>query len=89
MTSSGLCVRFQLIPLCWNLGFGFWSLTLAPQSLEKEVQDVKATLQTMLAQLQGEDEEEQQDHNLTKNGTQEKEDEDEDEDQYFSDSWDI
>lgn len=56
--------------------------------MEKEVQEVKATLETMLAQLKGEDEEEPQDHHLMKNGTEE-EDEDEDEDQYFSDSWDI
>lgn len=60
---------------------------MAAQSLEKEVQDVKATLQTMLAQLQGgeEEEEELQDDDLMKNGTEEEEDED----QYFSDSWDI
>lgn len=70
------------------------SLTLAAQSLEKEVQDVKATLQTMLAQLKGDDEEEEepQDHDLMENGTEEKEEggeEEDDEDQYFSDSWDI
>lgn len=68
----------------------FWSLTLAAQSLEKEVQDVKATLQTMLAQLKGEEEEEEEelpDHHLMKNGTEEEEEEEED--QYFSDSWDI
>lgn len=69
------------------LWFYFLALTVAAQSLEKEVQDVKATLQTMLAQLQGgEEEEELQDDDLMKNGTEE---EDEDEDQYFSDSWDI
>lgn len=56
--------------------------------MEKEVQDVKATLQTMLAQLKGEEEEELRDHDLLKNGTEEEEEE-EDEDQYFSDSWDI
>lgn len=67
--------------------FYFLALTVAAQSLEKEVQDVKATLQTMLAQLQGgeEEEEELQDDDLMKNGTEEEEDED----QYFSDSWDI
>lgn len=72
-------------------GCFFWSLTLAAQSLEKEVQDVKATLQTMLAQLKGEEEEEElRDDDLMKNGTEEEEEEkDEDEDQYFSDSWDI
>lgn len=67
------------------------------QSLEKEVQEVKATLQTMLAQLkeEGDGEEEVselQDDDLMKNGTEEEEEEeeeDEDEDQYFSDSWDI
>lgn len=69
--------------------FFFLSLTLAAQSLEKEVQDVKATLQTMLAQLKGEEEEELQDDDLMKNGTEEEEEEEEDEDQYFSDSWDI
>uniref|UniRef100_H3C121 DISC1 scaffold protein n=1 Tax=Tetraodon nigroviridis TaxID=99883 RepID=H3C121_TETNG len=48
-------------------------------SLEKEVQDVKATLQTMLAQLKGDEEEEElQEHNLMRNRNQ-----------YFSDSWDI
>lgn len=70
-----------------SVWFYFLALTVAAQSLEKEVQDVKATLQTMLAQLQGgEEEEELQDDDLMKNGTEE---EDEDEDQYFSDSWDI
>ena len=34
-----------------------FSLTRAAQSLEKEVQEVKATLQTMLAQLKEEKEE--------------------------------
>ncbi|KAM6997542.1 disrupted in schizophrenia 1 protein [Tautogolabrus adspersus] len=69
-------------------------------SLEKEVQEVKATLQTMLAQLKEEDEEEEEeeelhDDDLMKNGTdeeeeeEEEEDEDEEEDQYFSDSWGI
>ncbi|XP_070834279.1 disrupted in schizophrenia 1 protein [Chaetodon trifascialis] len=63
------------------------------QSLEKEVQEVKATLQSMLAQLKEEEEEEEevselQDDDLMKNGTEEEEEE-EDEDQYFSDSWGI
>lgn len=74
----------------------FFPLTLRAQSLEKEVQDVKATLQSMLAQLKEEEgddeekeeeqqeEEELQDDDLMQNGT-----EDEEEDQYFSDSWDI
>lgn len=78
----------QLISLCWHVLWSFLSLTVAAQSLEKEVQDVKATLQTMLAQLKGEEEEELRDHDLLKNGTEEEEEE-EDEDQYFSDSWDI
>ncbi|XP_059215168.1 disrupted in schizophrenia 1 protein [Centropristis striata] len=71
------------------------------QSLEKEVQEVKATLQTMLAQLKEEEEEveevdELQDDDLMKNGTEEDEEEEEEEeeeqeeeDQYFSDSWGI
>ncbi|XP_022599576.1 disrupted in schizophrenia 1 protein [Seriola dumerili] len=65
------------------------------QSLEKEVQEVKATLQTMLTQLKEEEEEEEEvkellDDDLMKNGTEEEEEEEEeDEDQYFSDSWDI
>nr|XP_020455959.1 disrupted in schizophrenia 1 protein isoform X3 [Monopterus albus] len=67
------------------------------QSLEREVQEVKATLQTMLAQLkeeEAEDEEvnESQDDDLMKNGTEEEnedENDEEEEDQYFSDSWDI
>ncbi|XP_029962328.1 disrupted in schizophrenia 1 protein [Salarias fasciatus] len=64
------------------------------QSLEKEVQEVKSTLQTMLAQLrlEGEEEEEEEEeeelNDLTTNGTEEEEEEEE-EDQYFSDSWDI
>lgn len=73
----------------------FFPLTLRAQSLEKEVQDVKATLQSMLAQLREEEgdeeekeeeqeEEELQDDDLMQNGT-----EDDEEDQYFSDSWDI
>ncbi|XP_008300027.1 disrupted in schizophrenia 1 protein [Stegastes partitus] len=72
------------------------------QSLEKEVQEVKSTLQTMLAQLKVEDEEEEEEeeveeeeeevnelNDLMKNGTEEEEEEEEEEDQYFSDSWDI
>ncbi|XP_070772495.1 disrupted in schizophrenia 1 protein [Enoplosus armatus] len=62
------------------------------QSLEKEVQEVKATLQTMLAQLKEEEEEvcELLDDDLMKNGTEEEEEEEEEEeDQYFSDSWGI
>jgi len=78
------------------------SLTRAAQSLEKEVQEVKATLQTMLEQLQEEEEEEGnelQDDDLMENGTEEEEEEEEveeeeeeeeeEEDQYFSDSWGI
>ncbi|XP_026164898.1 disrupted in schizophrenia 1 protein isoform X2 [Mastacembelus armatus] len=62
------------------------------QSLEKEVQEVKATLQTMLTQLKEEEAEEEevnelQDDELMKNGTDDEEEEEED--QYFSDSWDI
>ncbi|XP_044229281.1 disrupted in schizophrenia 1 protein [Thunnus albacares] len=66
------------------------------ESLEKEVQEVKATLQTMLAQLKEEKEEEEeatelQDDDLMENGIEkeEEEEEEEEEDQYFSDSWDI
>ncbi|KAL6101606.1 disc1 [Pungitius sinensis] len=66
------------------------------QSLEKEVQEVKATLQTMLAQLKEEEEEEEEvnglhDDDLMRNGTAEEEEdeEDEEEDQYFSDSWGV
>lgn len=63
------------------------------QSLEKEVQEVKATLQTMLEQLQEEEEgNELQDDDLMENGTEEEEEveeEEEEEDQYFSDSWGI
>ncbi|XP_029305996.1 disrupted in schizophrenia 1 protein [Cottoperca gobio] len=66
------------------------------QSLEKEVQEVKATLQTMLAQLKEEEEvNELQDDDLMKSGTDEEEEEEEEEedeeeeDQYFSDSWGI
>lgn len=61
------------------------------QSLEKEVQEVKSTLQTMLAQLKVEEEDEEEVNeldDLMKNGIEEEEEEEE-EDQYFSDSWDI
>lgn len=63
------------------------SLTLSARSLEKEVQEVKAALQTMLNQLRREEEEEEElrDDDLMMNGAEEEEDED----QYFSDSWDI
>uniref|UniRef100_A0A8C9X2M7 DISC1 scaffold protein n=2 Tax=Sander lucioperca TaxID=283035 RepID=A0A8C9X2M7_SANLU len=65
------------------------------QSLEKEVQELKTTLQTMLAQLKEEEEEEEevnelQGDDLVKNGTDDEEEEEEEEDdQYFSDSWGI
>lgn len=66
------------------------------QSLENEVQEVKATLQTMLRQLKEEEEEgtELIEDGLMKNGIEEEEEEEEEEDeeeedQYFSDSWDI
>ncbi|XP_034040392.1 disrupted in schizophrenia 1 protein [Thalassophryne amazonica] len=61
------------------------------QSLEKEVREVKATLQAMLAQLKEEEQDEEeiqlQDADLMNSRTEEEEEEDED--QYFSDSWDI
>ncbi|KAF6725573.1 Disrupted in schizophrenia 1 protein [Oryzias melastigma] len=64
------------------------------QSLEKEVQEVKSTLQSMLAQLKVEEEEEgdeNESEDLLENVTEkeEEEEEEEEEDQYFSDSWDI
>ncbi|KAM9847496.1 disrupted in schizophrenia 1 protein [Aulostomus maculatus] len=68
------------------------SLTQAAQSLEKEVQEVKASLQHMLSQLREEKDEEEdalEDDDLMENGTVEEEEEEEEEDQYFSDSWDI
>lgn len=79
------------------------SLTHDAQSLEKEVQEVKVTLQAMLTQLKEEAEEEEEggeevnvllDDDLMKTeteeeGGEEEEEEEEDEDQYFSDSWDI
>lgn len=60
------------------------SLTHTAQSLEKEVQEVKATLQSMLAQLKEEEEEEEeagelQDDDLMKNGTEEELEEEEEE----------
>ncbi|XP_056147828.1 disrupted in schizophrenia 1 protein isoform X2 [Lampris incognitus] len=63
------------------------------ECLEKEVQEVKATLQTMLAQLKEEDDEAEginaaRDDDLVENGIED-DDEEEEEDQYFSDSWDI
>lgn len=85
--SLGFCVTFDPISLEWNV-FMFLSLTLIAQSLEEEVQEVKATLQTILTQLKGEEEDEEEklrEDDLMMNGTEEEEDED----QYFSDSWDI
>lgn len=86
-----ICPRVCLLPYILFTCYFFFSLTRAAQSLEKEVQEVKATLQTMLAQLKEEEEEEEeegelQDDDLMKNGTEEEEEE---EDQYFSDSWGI
>lgn len=71
------------------------------QCLEKEVQEVKSTLQSMFAQLKMEEQEEEEATVLIKDEAQVKvedeedeeeeegEEEDEEEDQYFSDSWDI
>ncbi|XP_032409526.1 disrupted in schizophrenia 1 protein [Xiphophorus hellerii] len=72
------------------------------QCLEKEVQEVKSTLQRMLTQLQVEEQQEDDtdvSDELVKGETRvkvkaeeeedEEEDEEEEEDQYFSDSWDI
>ncbi|XP_054885850.1 disrupted in schizophrenia 1 protein [Poeciliopsis prolifica] len=72
------------------------------QCLEKEVQEVKSTLQRMLTQLQVEEQQEDDidvSDELVKSETRvkvkaeeeedEEEDEEEEEDQYFSDSWDI
>lgn len=69
-------------------------LTQSAQSLEKEVQEVKATLQSIFAQLKEEGAEEEevkqlQDDDHMSNGAVEEEEEEEEEDQYFSDSWDI
>ncbi|XP_051936410.1 disrupted in schizophrenia 1 protein isoform X1 [Hippocampus zosterae] len=64
------------------------------ESLERQVQEVKATLQNMLALLREEVEEDVNVHELqdddepVENETLEEEEEEE-EDQYFSDSWDI
>uniref|UniRef100_A0A8C7PBY7 DISC1 scaffold protein n=1 Tax=Oncorhynchus mykiss TaxID=8022 RepID=A0A8C7PBY7_ONCMY len=54
------------------------------QSLEQEVREVKATLHTMLTQLNDEEAEEERDNEIM-----EEEEEEEEEDQYFSDSWEI
>uniref|UniRef100_A0A3P9LXY6 DISC1 scaffold protein n=1 Tax=Oryzias latipes TaxID=8090 RepID=A0A3P9LXY6_ORYLA len=64
------------------------------RSLEKEVQEVKSTLQSMLAQLKVEEEEEGDENELgdllkSVAEKEEEEEEEEEEDQYFSDSWDI
>lgn len=62
--------------------------------LERQVQEVKATLQNMLALLREEVEEDvnvhelQDDDEAVENKTLEEEEEEEEE-QYFSDSWDI
>ncbi|XP_042161747.1 disrupted in schizophrenia 1 protein isoform X1 [Oncorhynchus tshawytscha] len=53
------------------------------QSLEQEVREVKATLHTMLIQLNDEKAEEEKDNEIME------EEEEEEEDQYFSDSWEI
>ncbi|XP_064806021.1 disrupted in schizophrenia 1 protein-like [Oncorhynchus masou masou] len=53
------------------------------QSLEQEVREVKATLHTMLTQLNDEEAEEEKDNEIME------EEEEEEEDQYFSDSWEI
>lgn len=87
--------RRSFLYKCLRLKIFFPSLTRCAQSLEKEVQDVKTTLQSMLAQLREEEKEEEeeeeeealQDDDLMQNGTEEEEEEEED--QYFSDSWDI
>ncbi|XP_014852609.1 PREDICTED: disrupted in schizophrenia 1 protein isoform X1 [Poecilia mexicana] len=68
------------------------------QCLEKEVQEVKSTLQRMLTQLQVEEQQEDdtdvsdelvKDETRVKVKAEEEDDEEEEEDQYFSDSWDI
>ncbi|XP_061914524.1 disrupted in schizophrenia 1 protein-like isoform X4 [Entelurus aequoreus] len=56
------------------------------ESLERKVQEVKATLQNMLALLKEEVKEDSNEDDPVENGIFE---EDEEEDQYFSDSWDI
>ncbi|XP_077469737.1 disrupted in schizophrenia 1 protein isoform X2 [Stigmatopora argus] len=70
--------------------------TLA-ESLERQVQEVKATLQNMLALLKEEDmdhhvhddDDDGPEENGILGGEEEEEEEEEEEDQYFSDSWDI
>ncbi|XDV49812.1 hypothetical protein PO909_018992 [Leuciscus waleckii] len=58
--------------------------------LEKEVQEVKATLQTMLSQLKEEEEEEEEEEDKFSDGEEEQvEDEALEEEHYFSDSWEI
>ncbi|XP_057704289.1 disrupted in schizophrenia 1 protein isoform X2 [Corythoichthys intestinalis] len=62
------------------------------ESLERQVQEVKATLQNMLALLREEDMEDVHIHEVRDDGHPEENDileEEEEEDQYFSDSWDI
>lgn len=82
-----MLVLWHVLLACY-VSVQLFHLTHTTQSLEKEVQEVKATLQTMFAQLK-EEEQELKDNDLMKNGTEEEEEEEEDEDQYFSDSWDI
>ncbi|KAM6956201.1 disrupted in schizophrenia 1 protein [Aplochiton taeniatus] len=63
-------------------------LSGSAQSLETEVREVKATLQTMLAHLEEVEEvHKDEDDDLMENEIEEGGEEDED--QYFSDSWDI
>ncbi|XP_077351699.1 disrupted in schizophrenia 1 protein isoform X2 [Festucalex cinctus] len=61
------------------------------ESLERQVQEVKATLQNMLTLLREDTQvhELQDDDHSVGNGILEEEDEEDEEDQYFSDSWDI
>uniref|UniRef100_A0AAV2JLB1 Uncharacterized protein n=1 Tax=Knipowitschia caucasica TaxID=637954 RepID=A0AAV2JLB1_KNICA len=59
------------------------------QSLEKEVQNVKSSLQSMLAQLQRDEEEDEEEINELEDDDLMEDGLDEEEDQYFSDSWDI
>ncbi|XP_047207709.1 disrupted in schizophrenia 1 protein isoform X3 [Girardinichthys multiradiatus] len=68
------------------------------QSLEKEVQEVKCTLHSMLTQLKIDEQEEEEarvldelikDEAQVKVEAHEEEEEEEEDDQYFSDSWDI
>lgn len=91
MTYLSVGMRFIYMLMCVCLQ-QHSSLTPFAQSLEKEVQEVKSTLQTMLAQLKVEDEDEEEVNeldDLMTNGIEEEEEEEEEEDQYFSDSWDI